>query len=191
MKAKVIDMQQQTAQNVSNSEAVSQSFVTPFSQDPERWWESEAYAEEISKTMISQICASLAEQFGGNWQSVLASWGCVCGPGRLTGKVLRWRDMPALALHVNGYQHQGWVIISLDEGRDTYELELADEQFFAKPDSRRESVYFDELGERIDVMVETGDDEQAYQEQVAADPENAEVLSWRERFPNLRQVVYL
>ena len=182
--AKVISME-------SNNGATSQSFVTPWGTDPERYWERPDYVKAIAETMMSQIFSSLAGEHGSRWQSVIASWGCVGMDGKIAGKLLRWREMPALALHVSGYRHTGWVVISLDEGTDTYELELTDEQMFAKSGSRLEEVYCDELGPRIDAMVETGDDMEAYEQQVASDPDNQEVLSWRERFPNLRQVVVI
>lgn len=172
-----------------NGCSFSQSFVTPWGTDPEKYWERPEYVREIADTMMNQICSSLAMEHEDRWMSVLASWGCVRMDGKLTGKILRWREMPALALHVNGYRHQGWVIISLNEGADMYELELADEQMYAKDGSRRDEVYCDELGPSIDVMVETGDDLQAYEQQVESDPDNQEVLSLRKRFPNLQQVV--
>lgn len=169
----------------------SQSFVTPWGDDPEKYWERPDYAKAIANTMMQQICAGLRERFGGKWQSVLASWGCVPLPGQVIGKVLRWREMPALALHVSGYRHEGWVVISLDEGLDYYELELADEQMFAKQGSRLQEVCCEELGVRIDEIVETGTDAEAYDKQVEQDPANAEILALRKMFPNLQQVVVL
>ena len=168
-----------------------QSFVTPWGNDPEKYWERPDYAKAIANTIMDQICAGLQAEFSGKWQSVLASWGCVPFPGKVTGKVLRWREMPALALHVSGYRHTGWVVISLDEGLDYYELELADEQILAKNGSRLQEVSCEELGVRIDEMVETGTDAEAYNKQVEQDPANAEILALRKRFPNLQQVVVL
>lgn len=181
----------QGARNESPNGTYSQSFVTPWGTDPERYWERPDYVKAMADTMMQQIMSSLAAEHGMQWHAVMASWGCVGMDGKIAGKLLRWREMPALALHVNGYKHTGWVVISLNEGADVYELELTDEQMFAKKGSRLEEVYFDELGPRIDKMVETGEDMAAYEQQVAADPDNAEVLSWRERFPNLRQVVVI
>ena len=175
--------------NNESTKGVSQSFVTPWGTDPERYWERPDYAKAIAKTMMSQISAGLRNRFGAKWESVLASWGCVPMPGRVIGKVLRWREMPALALHVSGYQHEGWVVISLNEGSDTYELELTDEMMFAKEGSRREDVYCDELGERIDEMVETGTGSQAdYEQQIEQDPANAEIIALLKHFPNLKHV---
>lgn len=182
--AKVINME-------SNNGNYCQSFVTPWGTDPERYWERPDYVKAIANTIMSQIFAGLKAEFGDKWQSVLASWGCVPMPGAVIGKLLRWREMPAFALHVNGYQHKGWIVISLNEGADTYELELTNEQMYAKEGSRTEDVYCEELGSRIDAMVETGDDLAAYDEQVGADPDNAEILELRKRFPNLQQVVVL
>ena len=178
----------QSAHVESSNGNYSQSFVTPWGTDPERYWERPDYVKAIADTMMSQICSSLAERFGDRWQSVMSSWGCVDLGGKVCGKILRWRDMPALALHVSGYRHEGWVVISLNEGADTYELELTDEQMFARDGSRIESVYCDELGERIDAAVETGDDLTAYDQQVEQDPANAEILALLKHFPNVRHI---
>lgn len=178
------------AQNNESNNGARQSFVTPFSNDPERYWERPDYTKVIADTAINQICGSLKAEHGPMWPSVLASWGCVSGTG-ITGKLLRWRDMPALALHVSGYKHTGWVIVSLNEGADVYELELADEQMFAIEGSRLEEVYFDELGPKIDAMVETGGNEDEYNKQVEQDPANADIIALRKRFPNAKQVVVL
>lgn len=178
----------QSAQAESTNGSFSQSFVTPWGTDPERYWERPDYVKAIANTIMSQICSSLQMRFGAKWESVLKSWGCVPAEGRVVGKILRWRDMPALAIHVSGYRHEGWVVISLNEGADTYELELTDEQMFARDGSRLEDVYCDELGERIDVAVETGDDLAAYEQQIEHDPANAEILALLKHFPNVRQV---
>ena len=151
--------------NNETNNGARQSFVTPFSNDPERYWERPDYTKVIADNAMQQICSSLAKEYGSQWPSVLASWGCVSGTG-ITGRLLRWRDMPAFGLHVNGYVHKGWVIISLNEGLDVYELELTDEQLFAVEGSRIEEVYFDELGPRIDAMVETGGNLEEYNKQV-------------------------
>jgi len=142
-----------------NGNGMSQSFVTPFNnKDPERYWESRDYAKNIAATALRQIFGSLAEDFGkDHWVGVISSWGCVTIEGKIVHRVIRWREMPAIALRVHGYEHDGWVIVSLNEGADVYEVELADEQFFAIEGSRHEEVYCDGLGSLIDRLVETGD----------------------------------
>lgn len=122
---------------------------------------------------------------------VMASWGVfVAHNGRYTlcCTVLRWRQMPALALHVHGFLHRGWVIVSLNECTDTYEVELADEQFYAKEGSRVTDVYCDQLGVLIDTMVERGTcSDGEYKAKIAAQyPE----LEWAAKQQG-RQVVYL
>lgn len=172
-----------------NGAKVSQSFVTHFGTDPERWWESEEHAVNIAGIIFKQICQSLRQEHGkSSWAGVMQSWGCVLCDGTITETVIRWRDMPALALHVSGFEHQGWVIVSLNEDRDTYELELADEQFYAKDGSRVEDVYCDQLGSLIDTMVERGTcSEDEYKAKIAAQyPE----LEWAAKQQG-RQVVYL
>ena len=156
----------QSARNEStNGSSCSQSFVTPWGTDPERYWERPDYARAIARTILDQICSSAIEHFGREiggsgmplWFGVIASWGVYNNAtGEMRTRVLRWRDMPAVAIHVDGFEHTGWVIISLDEGSDTYELELADEQMFARNDSRVTDVYCTELAERIDTAVESG-----------------------------------
>lgn len=117
--------------------------VTRFSANPKEWWRSTEYAQKVATTAWQQIAAFT------DW-SVTASWGVS------KKQYLRWRDMPALALHVQGFAHTGWVVISLNEGADEYEVELADEHFCAKDGSRRDGVFCDMLGEVIDGLVETG-----------------------------------
>jgi hypothetical protein len=117
--------------------------VTRLSVNPKEWWRSAEYAQKVATTTWQQIA------FFTDW-SVIASWGVS------KKQYLRWRDMPALALHVQGFAHTGWVIISLDEKAGEYEVELADEHFCAKDGSRRDGVSCDMLGEVIDGLVETG-----------------------------------
>lgn len=117
--------------------------VTRFSENPKEWWRSTAYAKAVATTALQQLNAFT------EW-SVLASWGVS------KRQYLRWRDMPALALRVQGFAHTGWVVISLNEGADEYEVELADEHFYAKDGSRRDGVYCDMLGDVVDELVETG-----------------------------------
>lgn len=189
MNANVIDINAKKSVNSENQQqAVSQSFVSPWSQDEERYWERPAYVKAVADEALRQIQQSLIIDFGrDHWLGVLQSWGCVTPDKSVVGQILRWRDMPALALHVEGYEHKGWVIISLNEGADVYEVELADEQFFAKPGSRVDEVYCDQLGSLIDTMVERGTcSEEEYHKRIEASyPE----LAWAAKYG--KQVVYL
>ena len=188
--AQTIEMNVNNVKNEStNGAKVSQSFVTAWGTDPERYWERPDYVKVIADKAMEQIQLSLIEDYGRKeWIGVLQSWGCVMPDKSVVGKILRWREMPALALHVHGYEHEGWVIVSLNEGADTYEVELADEQFYAKEGSRVEDVYCDQLGSLIDTMVERGTcSEEEYKAKIAASyPE----LEWATKQQG-RQVVYL
>lgn len=187
--AQTIEMNVNNVKNESNNGTMSQSFVTPWSEDPKRYWERPSYVKTIADTAMKQIQLSLIEDYGlESWLGVLQSWGSVMPDKSIVGKILRWREMPALALHVQGFEHTGWVIISLNEGADTYEVELTDEQFYAKEGSRVEEVYCDQLGTLIDIMVERGTcSEEEYHARIEAQyPE----LSLAKK-AGVEQVVYL
>ena len=187
--AQTIEMNVNNVKNESMNGATSQSFVTPWGTDPEKYWERPDYVKVIADKAMEQIQLSLIEDYGRKeWIGVLQSWGCVMPDKSVVGKILRWREMPALALHVHGFEHEGWVIISLNEGADTYEVELTDEQFYAKDGSRVEDVYCDQLGTLIDTMVERGTcSEEEYHARIEAQyPE----LSFAKKAV-IEQVVYL
>lgn len=63
-----------------------------------------------------------------------------------------YKGMPTLILKVNGLIHKGWVYISLNEGRDVYEVRLMNRQ--KKEVKLIEEVYCDNLGRVIDANVE-------------------------------------
>lgn len=64
-----------------------------------------------------------------------------------------YEDMATLALRVSGVLHDGWVYVSLDEGRDVYIVTLlsADK---SKVVQVCDEVYCEELGSVIDNLVE-------------------------------------
>ncbi len=72
--------------------------------------------------------------------------------------------MVALVMQVNGFQFQGKVYIALDEGTDYYRI------YGEKGGTTREfhhDIAFDELGEVLDSMIETGGmTNEGYQEKV-------------------------
>lgn len=70
-------------------------------------------------------------------------------------------DDAGLAFKVNGYKHQGWVVIRYNEGKDLFNIELLDEYRVLL--RHIEEVYFDSLVEVIDHAVERTID---YQERV-------------------------
>ena len=63
-----------------------------------------------------------------------------------------YKDMPTLAIRVSGLIHKGWVYISLNEGKDVYEIRLATtgKEIVAT----YEDVFCDELGATVDRLVE-------------------------------------
>lgn len=63
-----------------------------------------------------------------------------------------YKDMPTLILKVNGLIHKGWVYISLNEGRDVYEVRLMNNRL--EEVKLIEDVYCDNLGRVIDANVE-------------------------------------
>ncbi|MDL2297373.1 hypothetical protein LJC68_07100 [Bacteroidales bacterium OttesenSCG-928-B11] len=54
--------------------------------------------------------------------NVIWSWGIS------EQKATQFNGMASLALKVNGFQHKGWVIISLNEGKDLYNIYLLDKE---------------------------------------------------------------
>ena len=66
---------------------------------------------EIAKTINEQLFWSIDK-----W--TYFSWG-------VSKKVFTfYNDMPSLMMRVSGAIHKGWVVISLNEGSDTYEVRL-------------------------------------------------------------------
>ncbi len=133
---------------------MKKSFISSFApHDSERYYETRIYALKCCNTMLQQIITTL----GRDAFNVMASWGCVSRENFLFD-IVRWREMPTLAIRVSGFQHNGYALVSLNEGTDTYEVELADENMQVDDDSVRETdVYCDELANVIDRLVETGD----------------------------------
>ena len=60
-----------------------------------------------------------------------------------------YNDRVTLALKVSGLLHEGWVYISLDEGRDCYIVTLLSNDK-RKVKTIRDEVYCEELGSAID-----------------------------------------
>lgn len=63
-----------------------------------------------------------------------------------------YNDMPSLKLRVSGLVHKGWVVVSLNEGRDTYDVRLLNVKEEEK--AVYEDVYADVLGSFIDDKIE-------------------------------------
>lgn len=94
---------------------------------------------KIAKTIIEQI----------KWSAdlnVILSWGIS------EKKALYFEEKATLGLNVNGFLHQGWIYISYDEGNDTYQIRLLNENNEVK--KVVEDVYCDMLGNIIDGLIE-------------------------------------
>lgn len=122
------------------------------------------YLLSVANTIWQQILV------GGGDISIPMSWGI----GKRVAIARRCSDnelRPCLALKVSGLLHQGWVIIALNEGHDTYEVLLVNEDGMYDKDGWIKDVYCDELTSLIDSLVERpvwmGDDE--YYEKAMAD----------------------
>lgn len=104
------------------------------------------YVMQIADTIARQLLATTPK-------NVLFSWGAFYG-----FRATIYKDMAALKFRVDGRLFQGDVIIAYNEN-DTYEVYLKNE------DGTRlvkDDVYFDEMGEVIDVAIERGDNEAEY-----------------------------
>jgi len=92
--------------------------------------------------------------------NVLWSWGIA------EQRAMMYNNMASLGIRVNGYQHKGWVIISLNEGKDLYNIYLLDKKQNVK--ETIEDVYAEDL-EVLDSLIETGEmSKQEYKEKVNA-----------------------
>ena len=106
---------------------------------------------EIAKEIYRQIKATFNI-------SILWSWGIE------EQRAMTYKNMPSLALKVNGFQHKGWVIISLNEGKDLYNIYLLDKS--QNETKVIEDVFCEDL-EILDTLIETGEmNEQEYAETV-------------------------
>ena len=63
-----------------------------------------------------------------------------------------WNNKHALEIHVNGMLHKGPVVIAYEEGEDLYEVYLLDNNRVSTQSMKH--IYADELGSRIDEIVE-------------------------------------
>lgn len=95
-------------------------------------------------------------------------WPVVFSGGYSQPAAILFRNMKALRFHVNGFLHQGFVVVALNEGTDLFEVYMLDEKRNVLPGKETE-VYFDTLVDTIDRMVETSNaNSLQYQKQVEA-----------------------
>ena len=80
-----------------------------------------------------------------------------------------YNEMPTLMLKVSALVHKGWVYISLNEGKDVYEVRLMN----TKNECIKtiDEVYCDQLGETIDQLIEKPSSmtEEEYSQKAMAD----------------------
>lgn len=108
----------------------------------------------MDKDYVMQTANTIAQQLlATTRQNVFFSWGAFYG-----FRATIYRDMAALKFRVNGRLFHGDVIIAYNEN-DTYEIYLQD-----KDGTRlvKDDVYFDEMGEVIDVAIERGENKAEY-----------------------------
>ena len=117
--------------NENNNAAIAQELAA---QQQER----EARARRIATTILQQIKAAPADV----WQS----W-AMEHPAAIV-----WEGRTGLIFRVNGLQHRGSVIVTLDEGRDLYDVRTLSDK--GKTLQERTGVFCDELAHVIDTMVE-------------------------------------
>ncbi|MCL2311913.1 MAG: hypothetical protein FWC41_05430 [Firmicutes bacterium] len=108
---------------------------------------------------VNEIANEIYRQIKATFNiNVLWSWGISMQ------KAMIYRNMPSLGLGVNGYKHKGWVIISLNEGKDLYNIYLLNES--QNVTQVIEDVFCEDL-EILDSLIETGDmSEQEYKDKV-------------------------
>jgi hypothetical protein len=109
---------------------------------------------EIAKEIYRQLKAT----FNIN---VIWSWGIA------EQRAMNYKNMPSLAFRVNGFNHKGWVIISLNEGKDLYHICLLDR--YMNEIQVIEDVFCEDL-EILDTLIETGKmTKQEYEDRVNSD----------------------
>ena len=108
----------------------------------------------MDKDYVMQTANTIAQQLlATTRQNVLFSWGAFYG-----FRAAIYKDMAALKFKVNGRLFQGDVIIAYNEN-DTYEVYLKNE---GGTRLVKDDVYFDEMGEVIDVAIERGENKAEY-----------------------------
>ena len=113
------------------------------------------HVRSVVNTIFSQILHTTS-------MDVINSWGI----SSINATQINIEDfaMAALALQVNGFQFQGKVYIALDEGSDYYRIYG---EKYGKTMEYHRDIAFDELGNVLDSMIETGGmTQEEYQEKV-------------------------
>lgn len=118
-----------------------QGYQGPAFDNEQQRDEMQARARQIATTILNQIKAAPAAI----WQS----W-AMEKPAAII-----WDGCAGLIFHVKGLQHKGLVVVTLDEGRDLYDVatlqEIDGDPVTTK---QQKGVFCDELAHVIDTMVE-------------------------------------
>lgn len=105
------------------------------------------YVMEVVETTKSQL-------LGTTPINTILSWG-VSG---FIGSV--YKDMPTLKFHVSARLFKGFVMVSLNEGADYYEIYLGNENGIR---CLATDVVFEDFGDMIDVAIERGENKTEYE----------------------------
>lgn len=116
--------------------------------------------------VLSVVRTILAQLIGTTSSDIIGSWGV---SKFYAIQIVKTFDevevsMAALVMQVNGFQFKGTVYVALDEGSDYYRI-------YGEKDGISKEYYsdvsFDELGDKLDSMIETGNmTEEEYQQQI-------------------------
>lgn len=110
------------------------------------------YVNEVARGIIATLKYT---------PTLLMSWGATEFCAQI------YEKMPALKFSVNGFLFKGTIVVALNEGADLYEVYCIDNQNnVVKSD---DGVYFDELADVIDTMVEKNGSQEEY---------NSKITSW-------------
>ena len=117
---------------------------------------NEEYVKQIATTAWQQLFWSVT-------MPVVMSWGVSKKCCTL------YQNMPTLMLKVSALVHKGWVYISLNEGKDVYEVRLMNNK--RECIKTIDDVYCDQLGSIIDGLIErpTTMTEEEYTEKAMTD----------------------
>ena len=118
-----------------------QGYQSPAFDNDEQRKQWECNARRIATTILQQIKAAPA----GVWQS----W-AMQHPAAIV-----WEGRTGLIFRVNGLQHRGSVLVTLDEGRDLYDVATLQEMDGETVTTKQQTgVFCDDLAHVIDTMVE-------------------------------------
>lgn len=117
---------------------------------------SKKYILDLVETVMNQICAEVGA-------SVVMSWGVRSVGGGETRNADGYTS-PCVVLGVSGLVHTGLVVVALNEGTDTYEVQLRTPEGVPVGETHTD-VYCDQLGHLIDSLVERPSDmsDEAYE----------------------------